>query len=100
MTKARPTCSVPICDKPVLSKGLCTGHYNRVWRTGELDPETPLKSYMYHPHPETHANGSRKKCLNGHEFNEKNTGIEKWPDGTFKSRRCRICDCNRKAGVS
>jgi hypothetical protein len=91
VTRPRPICTVPICTKPVLAKGLCTGHYNRVWRTGDLDPETPLRSELYHPHPETHANGSKTKCDHGHFFTEENTATEYWPDGTFKSRRCRLC---------
>jgi hypothetical protein len=91
VTEARPICSVAICDRPVLAKGLCTGHYSRVWRTGQLKPDVPIKTEMYVPHPETHNNGARNKCINGHEFNEANTAIEYWRDGTFKSRRCRTC---------
>lgn len=36
------TCSVLICDKPVLAKGLCNGHYSRVKNGYPLDPERPL----------------------------------------------------------
>jgi hypothetical protein len=31
-------CSAPNCGSPVLAKGLCRKHYNRVRRTGELEP--------------------------------------------------------------
>jgi hypothetical protein len=30
-----PTCSVPGCDKPILSKKLCAAHYRRLQRRGD-----------------------------------------------------------------
>ena len=39
----------------------------------------------------THPEASRTHCDNGHEWTEKNTRIECYPDGTFKARRCREC---------
>jgi hypothetical protein len=29
------------CDKPVLARHLCSAHYNRLWRRGELDTPYP-----------------------------------------------------------
>ena len=91
MTATRPTCSVKGCDKPVLAKDLCVGHYNRLWRTGDVHAEKPLQTKSFNPHPDTHFHGTKKKCINGHEFNEENTSVEKWPDGSFKCRRCKKC---------
>ena len=39
----------------------------------------------------THYEASRTHCDNGHEWTEKNTRIERYPDGSFKARRCREC---------
>lgn len=39
----------------------------------------------------THPEASRTQCENGHEWTRENTRIERYPDGTFKARRCREC---------
>jgi hypothetical protein len=39
----------------------------------------------------THYEASRTHCENGHEWTKENTRIERYPDGTFKARRCREC---------
>lgn len=33
----KPTCLIPECDRPAYSRGLCKLHYERAWRSGELD---------------------------------------------------------------
>lgn len=39
-----PLCSVPICTNDNLyAKGLCRGHYMRVWKGGDLQPDVPLR---------------------------------------------------------
>src|SRR5262245_10768530 len=35
------TCTIPGCTAPVLAKGLCTKHYNRVRRTGDAATVKP-----------------------------------------------------------
>lgn len=42
MQKA-PACSVEGCDREVHSRGLCGGHYQRLFHWGEIRPEVPLK---------------------------------------------------------
>ena len=36
-------CSVSGCSIPVEAKGLCPGHYRRLWKTGEIKPDVPLR---------------------------------------------------------
>lgn len=43
----------------------------------------------------THYEASRTHCDNNHEWTEENTRIERYPDGTFKARRCRACSRDR-----
>lgn len=45
----------------------------------------------------THYEASRTHCDNGHEWTERNTRIELYPDRTFKARRCRECARLRSA---
>lgn len=36
-------CSFDPCDKQVVAKGLCSGHYNQQWRGEELQPIAPRR---------------------------------------------------------
>lgn len=44
-------CSEENCSKRLRARGLCSTHYNRLWKSGEL-PNTPSKT----PNPHTLAN--------------------------------------------
>jgi hypothetical protein len=37
-----PVCSVNACGRKAIAKGLCVGHYQRLKKTGKLDPERPI----------------------------------------------------------
>lgn len=41
-TRRVKRCSVATCERKVTERGLCHGHYLRVIRTGDLQPERPL----------------------------------------------------------
>jgi hypothetical protein len=38
-----PTCSIPGCGHPPLTRGWCNGHYRRWLRTGDVQADVPLK---------------------------------------------------------
>lgn len=38
-----PQCSVPRCEKPSATKGMCRQHYHRAWRGVPVEPEAPTK---------------------------------------------------------
>lgn len=39
-------CSVEECTKPVLARGLCDTHVQRLWRTGDIQAEKPIKAHV------------------------------------------------------
>lgn len=39
---AKALCSIPDCDKPIKSRGLCSGHYKRFNEQGEQFDKSPL----------------------------------------------------------
>lgn len=47
----RAKCSVKNCERPVDSFGLCDAHYQRLRRTGDIQPERPIgyKLGMFNP---------------------------------------------------
>lgn len=43
------TCSVPGCDRPIESRGLCAAHYKR-WRAhGDTRPHIPIQRTLRYP---------------------------------------------------
>jgi hypothetical protein len=42
---SRPSCAVPVCERPSRARGLCDAHYNRWHKTGDVQPDVPLRSY-------------------------------------------------------
>jgi len=43
MSKSTPqTCAVPLCHRPVRSRGWCKAHYNRWWSTGDVRADQPF----------------------------------------------------------
>lgn len=39
------TCAVPSCDHPADTKGLCKTHYWRLWATGDVQADKPIRGY-------------------------------------------------------
>lgn len=50
---AKPTCSVPGCDRPTRRWGLCASHSSRLQKHGDVDADTPIlprgKRPVQHP---------------------------------------------------
>lgn len=39
-------CTVPRCGRVVLARGLCNGHYERLRRLGDVQADTPLRTFV------------------------------------------------------
>ena len=61
----RTVCGVEGCKRKEHARGMCTLHYNRKWRTGEVGPAEKLNGYGH-----TDENGYRLIYVDGRQFRE------------------------------
>jgi len=104
--RSERTCAVEGCDRPVLAKGWCTAHYNRVQTHGDPQAHTPIGERPVHEPAEcsvpgcTHPVKTRGWC-NGHYNRWRKHGdvqadipLRPW---TANGDTCTVDGCGRPA---